>query len=155
MPKPGRRDRDDDFDDDDRPRKPRRRDDDDDRDERPRKAARRDDDEVDDYDDVPAERPRKARSKKGDGFARVVPYRNGAALASYYCGVFGLIPGLGLLLSPIAFILGIIGFIKARKDPKARGTGHAITGIILGIIDVPLWIVLWYTVFKPMTDPAG
>ena len=155
MPPPGRRERDDDFDDEDRPRRPRRRDDDDDRDERPRKVARRDDDEVDDYDDLPAERPRKTKSKKGDGFARVVPYRNGAALASYYCGVFGCIPVLAPLLSPIAFILGVIGLIKARKDPKARGTGHAIFGMLLGLLSIPTWILLWIFVFRPMTDPAG
>jgi hypothetical protein len=152
MPRPDRRDRDDDSDE-DRPRKPRRRDDDE-REDRPRRAVRRDD-EPDDYDDVPADRPRKAKAKKGgDGFARVVPYRNGAALAAYYCGVFGLIPLAAPILSPIAFILGIIGFLKARKDPKARGTGHAIAGIVLGLLSVPLWIVLWFTVFKPMTDPT-
>lgn len=147
MPRDERRDRDDD----DRPRRPRRRDDED---ERPRKAPRRDDDEPDDYDDMPAGRPRKAR-KGGDGLARVVPYRNGAALAAYYCGVFGLIPVVGFILGPIAFILGIIGFVKARRDPKARGTGHAIAGIVLGLIDPPLWIVLWYTVFQKLTDPAA
>jgi hypothetical protein len=151
MPRPDPRDRDDR--DDDRPRKPRRREDDDDREGRPRKAARRDDDRPDDYDDLPAERSRKPK-KGGDGLARVVPYRNGAALAAYYCGVFGLIPGLGLLLSPIAFILGVIGFVKARRDPKARGTGHAIAGIVLGLISIPLWIVLWFTVLKKLTDPA-
>jgi hypothetical protein len=84
-----------------------------------------------------------------------VPYRNGAALAAYYCGVFGLIPVLGFILGPIAFLLGIIGFIKARKNPKAHGTGHAIAGIILGIVDIPLWIILWYTVLEDLTKPAG
>jgi hypothetical protein len=150
MARPDRRDRDDD---DDRPRKPRRRDDDDAPADRPRKASRRDE-EPDDYDDVPADRPRKPRrAGGGEGLARVVPYRNRPALAAYYCGVFGLIPGLGLLLAPIAFILGIVGFAKARKDPKARGTGHAIAGIVLGIVDIPLWIVLWFTVLRPMTNP--
>ena len=152
MPRPDRRDRDDDRDE-DRPRKPRRRDDD--AEDRPRKAARRDDDELDDYDDVPAERPRKARSKKGDGLARVVPYRNGAALGAYYCGVFGFIPLAAPILSPIAVILGIIGLMKARRDAKARGTGHAITGIVLGLLSIPVWIVLWFTVLKPMMDPAS
>ena len=135
MPRPDRRDRDDHRDED----RPRRR-----------------DDEPDDYDDVPAERPRRPPRKGGrDGLATVVPYRNGPALAAYYCGVFGLIPGVGLLLAPVAFILGIIGFVKARKNPKAHGTGHAVAGIILGIVDIPLWIVLWFTVLKPMTDPSS
>jgi hypothetical protein len=138
MPRDDRRDRDDD--DRDEPRRPARR--------RPR------DEEPDDDDDAPRERPRKeARRRDGEGVEKLIPYRNGPALAAYYCGVFGLIPFLNVILSPIAFILGIIGFIKARKDPRARGAGHAITGIILGLISIPLWIVLWLFVFEKLTNP--
>jgi uncharacterized protein DUF4190 len=129
--------------------------DDDDRDE-PRRPARRRprDEEPDDFDDAPADRPRKkARRGDGEGVAKIIPYRNGPALAAYYCGVFALIPGIGFVLGPIAFILGIVGLVKARKSPKAHGTGHAITGIILGLIAPPLWIVLWYFVFEKLTNP--
>jgi hypothetical protein len=165
-----RSDRDDDDDDTPRPAKRRdadagreerrpakRRDDDDDEDRRPAKRRARDEDEVDDYDDAPQGRQRKARGGgkgDGDGFATVVPYRNGPELAAYYCGVFGLIPGVGFLLGPIAFILGIVGLVKVRKNPKAKGTGHAIAGLVLGFIDPILWIVLWYLVFQDLTKPG-
>jgi len=109
---------------------------------------RRPDDEPDDYDDLPAERPRRKRAA-GDGFATVVPYRNGPALAAYYLGVFGLIPILGFVLGPLAFILGIVGLVKVRHNPKAHGTGHAIAGIVLGLIDPVIWIVLWFVYFRP------
>jgi Domain of unknown function (DUF4190) len=145
-------------DDADTPRRRRPPDDDlDDKEDRDKPRRRRPaDDDVDDYDDLPPERKRKKSSRtSGEGFATMVPYRNGPALAAYYCGVFGLIPILGFLLGPIAFILGIIGFVKARKSPKAHGTGHAITGILLGLIDLVLWPVLWVTVLKKMTDPAA
>jgi hypothetical protein len=126
---------------------------DDDRDDdRPRRPARQDryaDDEIDDADDPrPARRPARPRDGGGEGFATVVPYRNGPALAAYYCGVFGLIPIVGFVLGPIALILGIIGLVKKKNNPKVHGTGHAIAGIILGIIDVPLWIVLFYLLLK-------
>jgi hypothetical protein len=98
----------------------------------------------DDYDDLPAGRPRPPRQDSGEGFATLVPYRNGPALAAYYTGVFGLIPLLGFLLGPIALVLGIVGLVKARRDPKAHGTGHAVAGILLGIIDPFLWIAIWY-----------
>src|SRR5262245_51057804 len=119
------------------------------------RERRRSDDEFDDYDD-PATKspPAKPRKQGGDGFATVVPYRNGAALVAYYLGVFGLIPGVGFVLGPVAFIFGIVGLIKARKNAKAHGTGHAIIGIILGLIDPFLWIVLWYTVFDKLTEPG-
>jgi uncharacterized protein YqgC (DUF456 family) len=121
------------------------------RDERDR---RRPDDEFDDYDDPVPERRERPKKQTGDGFATVVPYRNGAALVAYYLGVFGLIPGVGFVLGPIALIFGIVGLIKARKNAKAHGTGHAIIGIILGLIDPFLWIVLWYTVFDKLTEPG-
>lgn len=126
---------------------------DDDRDDdRTRRPARKDryDEDPDDADDPrPGRRP-PPRQKGGEGFATLVPYKNGPALAAYYCGVFGLIPILGFLLGPVALVLGIIGLVKKKKDPRVHGTGHAIAGIVLGIIDVPLWIVLFYLVFNKM-----
>jgi hypothetical protein len=62
----------------------------------------------------------------------VIPYKNPKALMAYYCGVFSLIPGLGLILGPIAAILGFLGLKAKSKNPKVRGTGHAIAGIVLG-----------------------
>ena len=103
-------------------------------------------DEVDDYDDAP--RPKKKKKGPG-GVQRVIPYKNGPALAAYYCGVFGLIPVLGFALGPVAIVLGILGFLKAKKSAKAGGIGHAIAGIILGFIGIILWPILFYTVLRP------
>lgn len=109
-------------------------------DSRPRRVE----DDLDDFDDLPPEPRRRPARSGGDGFATVVPYRNGAALIAYYLGVFGLIPILGFVFGPAAIILGVIGLVKARKNPQAHGTGHAIAGIVLGVIDPFLWIVLFY-----------
>jgi Domain of unknown function (DUF4190) len=118
-----------------------------DRDDR---RPRRVEDDLDDFDDLPAEPHRRPPPRGGDGFATVVPYRNGAALAAYYIGVFGLIPILGFVFGPLAFILGIIGLVKARKSPQAHGTGHAIAGIVLGVIDPLLWIVLLFVMRRQL-----
>ncbi len=120
-------------------------------DDRPRRR-RRDEDDLDDYDDAPPPRREKPHKKSGggEGFATVVPFRNVPALAAYYCGVFGLIPIRCFVLGPIAFILGIFGLVKKKKNPQVHGTGHAIAGIVLGLIDPILWIVLWYTVFDKL-----
>jgi hypothetical protein len=67
-----------------------------------------------------------------DPVATIIPYRNGRALAAYYLGVFSLIPCLGLFLGPAAFIFGILGLRYVRANPRAKGTGHAIAGIVLG-----------------------
>src|SRR5262245_5128056 len=107
---------------------PRRRDDEPNR-ERPRRR-RDDDDEFDDDDD----RPRRRREDEGDATGGLIPYKNGMALASYYTGVFGLIPCLGLILAPIALVLGILGLGYAKKHPTARGKAHAWVGIVLGML---------------------
>jgi hypothetical protein len=112
-------------------------DDDDDRPRRPRRRPRDDDDDDDDDDEG---------STAGEAASIIVPYRNGMALGAYYCGIFGLIPFLGVILGPIAFILGILGLLYKRNHPKAHGTGHAFAGIILAPLDLAATIalVVWF-----------
>lgn len=64
--------------------------------------------------------------------ATIIPFRNARALIAYYCAVFSVIPCAGLVLGPIAFLLGILGMRYVRTHPSAHGTGHALVGIILG-----------------------
>ena len=91
---------------------------------RERRPPRRDEDE--DY----GERVR----RQDDGISTLIPYKNPTALISYYCGVFALIPCVGLILGPIALVLGILGLAYKKKHPTAHGTGHAIAGIVLGTL---------------------
>ena len=88
--------------------------------DRPR---RRDEDDDD--------RPRRRR-RDDDTVATIIPYRNGMALAAYYVGVFSLIPAVGALLGPMGVIFGIAGLRRVSANPEAKGTGHAIAGIVLG-----------------------
>lgn len=108
---------------------PRRRRDEDE----PRPRGRRDDDDDQDFDDEPRVR-RRREEDEGDVTGGLIPYKNGRALASYYCGVFSLIPCLGAILGPIAVILGFLGFSYANKHPRASGKAHAIVGIVLGLL---------------------
>jgi phage FluMu protein Com len=92
-------------------------------------------DEFDDEEEII--RPKKAarnirRDPAGDAVSTIIPYKNGRALIAYYLGVFSLIPCLGLLLGPAALVLGILGMRYVNANPTAKGTGHAIAGIILG-----------------------
>jgi predicted Zn finger-like uncharacterized protein len=100
-----------------------------------RKPARRreepddeDDEEGDDYDEE------RFRRRDDGGVSTLIPYRNGRALAAYYCGVFSFIPCVGLILGPIALVLGILGLRFVKAHPTAKGTGHAIAGIVCGSI---------------------
>ena len=106
-------------DDDDRPRSGRPRDEDDDLDDRPRRRRRRDEDDDEE-----------------DATGGLIPYKNGKALASYYCGVFSLIPCFGAILGPIAIVLGFLGYSYANTNPRAAGKVHAVVGIVLGTLVV-------------------
>ena len=71
-----------------------------------------------------------------------IPSKNQNALLAYYAAIFGLVPGLGLILGPVAQILGIMGLCKATVDPSVRGAYHAIFSIALGMIVTLLnWVV--------------
>ena len=70
------------------------------------------------------------------GIASLIPYKNGAALAAYYLGVFSLIPVVGFVLGAIAIIMGSVGLSRAGKNPQIRGKVHAWVGIVLGALVV-------------------
>jgi hypothetical protein len=72
------------------------------------------------------------RDPTTEAVSTIIPYKNGRALAAYYLGVFSLIPCAGLLLGPAGLILGILGLRYVKANPTAKGTGHAIAGIVLG-----------------------
>ena len=101
----------------------------------PQRKMRDDDDDDDDDDD----HPRKRRPSSG-GVDSIIPYNNVLALAAYYCGVFGLIScflfGVGGLFGIVPLILGVLGLMKANKDPEARGSVHAWVGIGLGALEM-------------------
>lgn len=115
--------------------------DDDERIREARPARRRDpdreDDELEDEERYRRMRRKVRRDDDDDGgVSTIIPYKNGKALAAYYCGVFALIPCAGNILGPIALFLGIGGLRYVKAHPTAKGTGHAIAGIVLGILTI-------------------
>ena len=115
---------------------------------RKRPRPRDEEDDEDEYDE------RRFR-RRDDGIATLIPYRNGRALAAYYCGVFAIIPCLGLILGPIALIFGILGLRFAKANPRAGGTGHAIAGIVLGsLTTLANWGVVLFTVIMMVVAAA-
>lgn len=92
-----------------------------------------------DFDDEEMPRSRQStrnirRDPTGDAVSTIIPYKNGRALLAYYLGVFSFIPCVGLLLGPAALILGILGWRYVKANPTAKGTGHALAGIIMGTL---------------------
>ena len=79
--------------------------------------------------------PRKRRDSGVAREAAANPWihsNNRLALAAYRCGIVSMIPFFGLLLGPLAIILGLLGRRSERKQPSERGAGQAMAAIVLG-----------------------
>ncbi|MEZ3177294.1 DUF4190 domain-containing protein [Streptomyces pimonensis] len=63
---------------------------------------------------------------------------NGLAIASLCCGVVGLFV-LNIVLGPLAIVFGAVA---RRRAAVKNGAGMAKAGIVLGVVDVVLWLVL-------------
>jgi hypothetical protein len=51
---------------------------------------------------------------------------------AYRCGMLAMIPLLGLVLGPLAIVLGLLGCRNERRQPSERGAGQAMAAIVLG-----------------------
>jgi len=67
---------------------------------------------------------------------------NRPAHLSYFFGIFGLVPLVGLPLSVAAIILGIIGLVKVKRNPAPGANMRALVGMLLGVFEVVELLVL-------------
>ncbi|MEU0671461.1 DUF4190 domain-containing protein [Streptomyces sp. NPDC006172] len=63
---------------------------------------------------------------------------NGMAIASLCCGIVGLFL-FNIVLGPVAIVLGSVAL---RQTGTRNGAGMAKAGIVLGVVDVVLWLVM-------------
>ncbi|HEY8506027.1 MAG TPA: hypothetical protein VIL46_15685 [Gemmataceae bacterium] len=65
----------------------------------------------------------------------LLPPTNPEAARGYVCAMLGLIPVAGLLLGPAAVAFGWAGWRRFRRDPSARGGGHAAVSMAMGVLE--------------------
>jgi hypothetical protein len=90
-------------------------------------------------------RRRQARRVEGvdSPFAGRAEGPNGPALRAYRLSVLGLVPGLGLVLGPVAALLGLVAGYRARSDPDFTGRPFARAAVVLGLLTgVTNWVGL-------------
>jgi hypothetical protein len=68
---------------------------------------------------------------------------NGLAIAGLVCGIVGLLFA-PVILGPLALIFGLIALNKAKSGAGHRGM--AIAAVVLGVIDIVLFLVLVFAV---------
>lgn len=67
--------------------------------------------------------------------ARAVPLQNATAVSAYYLAIFGLAPLVGLVLGPLALVLGMIGLYHSLQKPEVRGGYHAVFAVVMGVVE--------------------
>jgi hypothetical protein len=70
---------------------------------------------------------------------------NGLAIAGLVCGIVGIL-FFNFVLGPLAIIFGGIGWSRANRG--ARHRGMSIAAVVLGVVDIVLWVVLLVAVAK-------
>jgi hypothetical protein len=71
----------------------------------------------------------------------LLPTGNKPALIGYYMGFVGFLPFIGLPFAIAAIVLGIKGLQQHKVTPVPGGKGHALTGLILGIVEVTFFVL--------------
>ncbi|MBI1304662.1 MAG: DUF4339 domain-containing protein [Phycisphaera sp.] len=82
-----------------------------------------------------------------DGTGGIIPHRNPLALTGYYVGIFSLIPGVGMLLSVPAIVLGVLGLRARKREPRIRGAAHAWIAILTGAVSMLAYgalTIVWF-----------
>ena len=88
-------------------------------------------------------RPRKRddSSSSETPFSKRAVERNPLAVKAYRIGVFALIPGVGLVLGPIALVLGLIAWNRGRLEPPNKRGGHVTGALLVGsLLVVTNWL---------------
>ena len=80
--------------------------------------------------------PSSPSTNNNDTVQMFIPTKNVPALLSYYFGVIGLIPFLGIPFSIAAIVLGKIGLSRYKANPTPGAKPHALIGLILGICEI-------------------
>jgi hypothetical protein len=106
---------------------------------------------------APARRKPRRRSAGDDldsPFARGVPGPNGVALRVYQLSVYGLMPGLGLFLGPLALVRALVVRRRYRDDPAFTAHNPVKAAIILGsLVALTNWLGLGLMVLGLMNNP--
>lgn len=80
-------------------------------------------------------RPARRRSSEDAETTAANEESNRAALRAYRLSLIGLIPLAGLVLGPVALVLGVLAARKGRADPTFTARGPALAAVFFGVLD--------------------
>ena len=95
---------------------------------------------------ISRKRRRGAAENSDTPFSPAATVHNRPALRAYHLAVVSIVPGVGLLVGPLAFVLGLSAR-RSLRDPQFTATGPLFASVILsGLTALSNWVgfVLMY-----------
>ncbi len=74
---------------------------------------------------------RRARREGAAAQTQASDLGNDTTRAAFRCAVWGLIPGVGVVLGPIAVVLSLLAYRREKAGPPRRGRSPALAVLIL------------------------
>jgi hypothetical protein len=72
---------------------------------------------------------------------------NTVAQTAWACVVYSLVPYLGILFVPLAFVVGSFGYIIAKRQPQLGGRRLALICVGLSFVVLVFQIFLWWLLY--------
>lgn len=73
--------------------------------------------------------------------------KNNVAQTAWACVVYSMVPYLGILFIPFAFLIGGAGVVVAHRQPQLGGRKLAVSCIALSAFLLAVQIFLWYLLY--------
>jgi hypothetical protein len=73
--------------------------------------------------------------------------KNTVSQTAWACVVYSMVPYLGILFIPFAFLVGGFGYIVSYKRPQLGGRRLAVACIGLSVLVLAVQIVLWWLLY--------
>ena len=73
---------------------------------------------------------------------------NGASTTAIAFVAYSLVPYLGIIFCPGAFLMGGIGLVRAYRAPHKGGRGTSVLGITMGVVIFGAQLLLWWILYK-------
>lgn len=73
--------------------------------------------------------------------------RNAVSQTAWACVVYSMVPYLGILFLPFAFVAGGAGYVVSHRRPHLGGRRLAVICVILSVVILAVQLVLWWLLY--------
>ena len=75
------------------------------------------------------------------------PSKNTISQTAWACVVYSMVPYLGILFLPFAFVVGGAGYVVSQRRPHLGGRRLAVICVVLSVVILAVQLVLWWLLY--------